>query len=154
MRQLGSLVMIVIIVFGIGFVASLFKPDAWFEFLEKPSWSLEQQWMAPLWSINFALISISSWLVWTRRGVSRESVTAWWLLGIQLGLVVAWSFVLYSEKSLGLAVLCALGLGLAVLMNVVYFEKNSRAAAGLLLPYLLWTGYIGVFSVSLYWLNR
>lgn len=45
-------------------------------------------------------------------------------------------------------------LWLSIMITINWFNKFSRTAAWLLIPYLLWVSFASVLNVSIYFLNR
>jgi len=72
----------------------------------------------------------------------------------QLLLNTLWSIVFFrAHMILGAAVVIVL-LWALILATILLFSRISRAAAYLLVPYILWVTFATVLNISLYVLNR
>ena len=76
------------------------------------------------------------------------------MFGIQLVLNVLWTYVFFKRRSPGWALVEIIFLWVAIAATTLTFEKVSRTAALLLLPYLLWTGFAAVLNYSIWRLNK
>ena len=66
----------------------------------------------------------------------------------------AWSFFFFGLRTPGWAALEIVLLWCSIVATMLVFARNSRLAAGLLLPYLLWVSYAAALNVSIWNLNR
>ena len=106
-----------------------------------------------VWTILFAMMAVSAWLVWRSPSDEGDKRTALTWFAIQLVLNVTWSFAFFAMHSpiAGLAVI--LWLLVAIVLTMVFFDRVSRAAALLLVPYLLWVGFATGLNFALWALN-
>jgi translocator protein len=140
-----------------GIIGSLFTRPAipgWFAGLVKsplnpPSWLF-----APVWIMLYALMGLSAYLVY-EKGISRKEVKkALAVFVAQLVLNTLWSIVFFGAHMIFAAVIVIVGLWAMILATIVLFRRISRAAAYLLIPYLLWVSFATALNISLYVLNR
>jgi benzodiazapine receptor len=73
---------------------------------------------------------------------------------IQLALNFSWSIMFFGMHQIAGAMVVIILLWLNIIVNINRFNKFSRTAAWLLVPYLLWVSFAGVLNVSIYLLNR
>jgi translocator protein len=113
---------------------------SWFKRLRRPRW-LTFEWAIPL--IWISILACGAWsavLVWDATG-------SWWLMGCYAlleMLILAYTPVMCKLHSLRVGTLIgAIGLGWGCFLTLQVFQV-SRLAAGLLVPYLLWSP-IGTF---------
>lgn len=73
--------------------------------------------------------------------------------GIQLVLNFLWSYLFFGQKKLRLAFFELVVLWLSILATAILFAKIDALAAGLLVPYLLWTAFATVLNGAIAKLN-
>ena len=98
-------------------------------------------------------MGIASYMVATQPEPQGSVAKALRLYAIQLGVNFLWpilffNFSLYLPAFLWLLLLWAL-----ILITTLKFYKISPAAAGLMLPYLLWVTFAGYLNLGIYLLN-
>ena len=76
--------------FGAASTGAIFRPGAWYSRLDKPPWRPPDWLFAPVWTLLYAMIALSGWLVWREKGVADALVplTAY---SVQLVLNAAWT---------------------------------------------------------------
>ncbi|HBF60849.1 MAG TPA: TspO protein [Methyloceanibacter sp.] len=154
-RSLIGLGVALIVCFGASLIGSAFtQPNlAWYATLEKPGFNPPNSTFPIVWTILFAMMAVSAWLVWRSPSDEGDKKTALTWFAIQLVLNVTWSFAFFAMHSpiAGLAVI--LWLLVAIVLTMVFFDRVSRAAALLLVPYLLWVGFATGLNFALWALN-
>lgn len=118
---------------------------------------IDRPWFYPpevlfpiVWTLLFSLMGLALFLVW-RRGTQRRDVRIALLsFGIQFALNVAWTPVFFGlqRPDLGLVVIGALWIAIGA--TIVAFDRVSRLAAGLLVPYLVWVSFAFVLNYAIY----
>jgi tryptophan-rich sensory protein len=98
-------------------------------------------------------MGVSAWLIW-RNTVGSARRTALLIFVTQLILNGAWSFLFFGLRSPGWAALEIVLLWCAIVATMLAFARNSRLAAGLLLPYLLWVSCAAALNFAIWNLNR
>ena len=121
----------------------------WYQTLKKPAFNPPDWLFGPVWTVLYLFIAIAGWRVWCKKDDPRRS-TALSAYTVQLGLNLAWSFVFFGLKNLGLAFfeICLLAISIAVTM--VLFWRIDRIAGGLFLPYLLWVSYAALLNFAIW----
>jgi benzodiazapine receptor len=151
------LIVSILVTESIAATASMFtisQIPVWYVYLNKPSFNPPNWLFGPVWTILYILIAIAAYLVWQRRDDSELYNKARACYIIQLVLNFSWSAVFFGmHQVLGALVVIVL-LWLSILVIIYYFCKFSKAAAWLLLPYLLWVSFAGVLNLYIYLLNR
>ncbi|MFB6108213.1 MAG: TspO/MBR family protein [Haloplanus sp.] len=118
---------------------------------------VERPWFYPpeilfpvVWTLLFTLMGVALVLVWRRGTGDREVRVALLAFGVQFGLNLAWTPVFFGLRrpDLGLVVIGALWL--AVVGTIAAFDRVSRLAAGLLLPYLGWVTFAFALNYAIY----
>jgi benzodiazapine receptor len=154
-RSLIGLGITLLICFGASFVGNAFTAPnlAWYATLEKPGFNPPNSVFPIVWTILFAMMAVSAWLVWRAEGDEGDKKTALTWFGVQLALNVAWPFAFFQMQSpiFGLAVI--LWLVVAIGMTMVFFDRVSRVAALSLAPYLLWVCFASGLNFAVWALN-
>jgi translocator protein len=140
-----------------GFIGSLFTTPAipgWYAGLTKPSFSPPNWIFAPVWTTLYVLMGLSGFLVYEKGPKKREVRIALAVFAVQLVLNALWSIIFFgAHMILGAAVLIII-LWAMIVITIRLFSGISKAAAYLLVPYILWVSLATVLNISLYILNR
>ncbi len=98
-------------------------------------------------------MGISLYIVWEKGLQHREVKTGLLIFGIQLALNTLWSFLFFGLRSPFYGFIEIIFLWIAILLTIVQFKKVSRAAAYLLVPYILWVSFAALLNYNLWMLN-
>ncbi|MFD7136371.1 TspO/MBR family protein [Streptomyces sp. NPDC059894] len=120
--------------------------------LERPAWAPPSWLFGPVWTVLYATIAVSAWLLVRVRPPARAAaeLTAW---GAQLALNLAWTPLFFTAGQYGLAFLDICLLLGALATTMLLFRRTSRPAALLLVPYALWTLYAAALNLAIWRLN-
>jgi len=145
----------IVLVLGLGSgVGIFFGPDAQFYALAKPTWNPPNWLFAPVWTILYALMGISVWLVRRNGTTSRTEITSAMLLfWLQLALNLLWTPIFFGLHMPALAFLEICLLWLAALFTALAFGRISSSAGYLLVPYLAWLSFALVLNGTIWLLN-
>ncbi len=140
-----------------GIIDSFFTTPSipgWYAALTKPPFNPPNWVFAPVWTVLYALMGIAAYLVY-EKGLRRKEIRkALAVFAGQLLLNTLWSIVFFgAHMILGAAVLIIFLWGMIAAI-IWLFSRISRAAACLLVPYILWVSFATVLNISLYVLNR
>lgn len=141
---------------GVGIIGSFFTLPAistWYTTLPKPSFNPPNWIFAPVWTLLFLLMGISLYLIWNRGLRGKETKKAIFIFGVQLILNIIWSVLFFGLQSPLYAFIEIIILWFAILLTIISFYKISKAAAYLLLPYILWVTFASVLNFSILILN-
>ena len=155
-KALGILAFVLICELA-GIIGSLFTTPSipgWYAALTKPPFNPPNWVFAPVWTTLYALMGIAAYLVY-EKGLKRDDVRkALVVFAAQLVLNALWSIVFFgAHLILGATVLIVFLWGM-IAATIWLFSRISRAAAYLLVPYILWVSFATVLNISLYVLNR
>lgn len=128
---------------AVGAVASV-EAAVFYAQLSKPPWAPPGWLFGPVWSVLYFLMGVSAWLVWRTPGRKQGALA---LFGLQLAANALWSWLFFAWHRGALASVEVLVLLALIVWTVAAFWRISRAAAVLLVPYLVWVG----FASSLTW---
>ncbi|SDJ60135.1 TspO/MBR family protein [Natronorubrum texcoconense] len=120
------------------------------------SWFAEPWFFPPgyvfsiVWTLLFTLMGVSLVLVW-QRWTSRRAVTlALAAFALQFALNLAWTPVFFGLQRADLGLLIIGALWVAIVATIVAFDRISRLAAALLVPYLAWVSFAIVLNYTIY----
>jgi tryptophan-rich sensory protein len=110
--------------------------EAWYPGLVKSSLTPPGYIFSLVWGVLYLLMGISAGIVWSARTIYSWVLTV--LFAVQLLLNLAWSFAFFWMRS-PVAGIVVLALLLAcVAFYVIGCYNQSRVAAYLNIPYLMW----------------
>ena len=149
-RAIAYLLVFLAITFGAAAFGAQFMPGPWYAALAKPAWTPPNWLFGPVWTVLYALIAVSAWLVWRAQPRLGVPLGLWFA---QLGLNTIWSWLFFGLERPGLAAIDILVLLVAIIATAVAFARASRAAALLLVPYAFWVGFATVLNIAIWRLN-
>lgn len=136
---------------AVGGVASA-DAGAFYAELVRPRWAPPGWVFGPVWSVLYATIGVSGWLVWRERGF-REAPAAFGLFTAQLAANALWTWLFFAWRQGGSALADIIVLWVLILGTIFAFRRIRPAAALLLVPYLAWVSYAGLLNLALWRLN-
>lgn len=151
-RDWIGLVVFLAVCYLVAAIGSLFTTPAipgWYATLPRPSWTPPSWVFGPVWTLLYTLMAIAAWLVWRRRNVTAVTVPIT-LFAVQLGLNLAWTLIFFGRRQVGLGLFDIVLLWVAILATIIAFWRVSRAAAGLMIPYLLWVSYAATLNYGIW----
>lgn len=155
MRQvLGLLAWLALLflVAALGGIGSMNAPQFYAE-LNLPSWAPPAWLFGPVWTLLYAMIALSSWLVWREYGFSAISKRAHQVNLLQLALNALWSWLFFAWYLGAISFLEIVLLWLSIAATIYYFWRLNKFAALLLLPYLAWVSFAAVLNFAIWQLN-
>lgn len=137
----------------VGAVGSLEAADLYGQ-LERPAWAPPAALFGPVWTVLYAMMATSAWLVWREPGLAdRPHRSGFSCYLVQLVLNALWSWFFFRMQRGDLAMADILLLAVFIVMNVVAFWRVRRLAGLLLLPYLAWVGFAAALTYTLWQMN-
>jgi tryptophan-rich sensory protein len=131
---------------------ALFRPGAWYERLNKPSWRPPNWLFAPAWTVLYLMIAVAGWLVWRQAGLAGAGL-ALAVYAVQLMLNAAWSPLFFGLHRPDLGFVDIILLWMSILTTIVLFGPIHSVAALLLVPYLAWVTFAGALNFAVWRLN-
>ena len=125
---------------------------AWYRTLDKPAFTPPDWLFGPVWTGLYALMAGSAWRVWrTPPSPARSRALTLW--GAQLAANAAWTPIFFGARrpAWALADLALLVAAIGAYVNDA--RKVDRAAAWMMAPYLLWSGFAGLLNEEIVRLN-
>lgn len=149
---LGGFLALCLAISAIGGWVTANSVGTWYRTLQKPVFSPPDWVFAPVWIVLYLMIALAGWRVWRRVGFSgaRAGMVAY---SAQLALNLAWSFLFFGGRLIGIALAEILLLLVAIGVNAVLFWRTDRLAGWLLVPYAAWVAFACVLNFALWRLN-
>ncbi|MDQ2698980.1 MAG: tryptophan-rich sensory protein [Actinomycetota bacterium] len=143
---------------ALGSIATIQNTDGWYADAEKAPWSPPNELFGPVWTVLYALISVSAWLVWRKRDELdvRRPLT---LYVVQLVLNALWTPVFFGlyptigPAALWIALVIILAMDVLVLLTMISFWRVSKVAAWMLVPYWAWLLFATTLNAAVAVLN-
>jgi tryptophan-rich sensory protein len=152
MNQALGLAAWLVVAFAAAAVGAVASVDAaqFYAQLSKPSWAPPAWLFGPVWSVLYALMGVAAWLVWRSPGPKAGALG---LFAAQLTANALWSWLFFAWHRGALAMVEILVLLALIFATVLAFRRISRAAALLLVPYLLWVGFASLLTWAVWRAN-
>ena len=133
----------------VGFLTQ--RDSSFYEGLAKPSFA-PPGWVFPVaWTLLYAAMATSMWLVLRQNGRDRFI-----LLGLyvaQLAVNLFWPYLFFVQQALGLAFFWLTLLWMLAAIMLHQFWREQRFAGYLLIPYQLWLTFAAVLNFTIARLN-
>lgn len=137
----------------IGSVFTVSSVETWYAFLNKPEFSPPNWVFGPVWTILYALMGVSLYLIWNRGLKSSQTKNALKIFFVQLTFNFFWSIAFFGLHNPLLALIVIILLWASILYTILLFNKISQIAALLLLPYILWVSFAVLLNLFIVLLN-
>ena len=134
-------------------MGGFFLLGEWYASLRKPAWNPPNWIFGPVWTVLYATMGVTAWLVWKRGGIAGQRI-ALSLFLLQLLLNALWSPLFFGLRNPGLAFVDIVLPWLAVLVTVIAFWKAHSFSGALLVPYLTWVTFASALNFAIWRLNR
>lgn len=125
----------------------------WYTTLTKPGFAPPNAVFPLVWSVLYLMMAASAWLVWRAPSAEADRKLALLWFGIQLVIGVAWSFAFFWLHSPFFGLVVIMALLIAIVITIVLFDRSSRVASLLLMPYLLWVCFAAGLNFAIWFLN-
>jgi translocator protein len=127
---------------------------AWYRMLNRPSFAPPDSVFSVVWTLLYAMMVLAAWQFWRSKGTYEDRRLGLICFATQLALTVAWSFSFFWLRSPEAGLFVILLLLVAIAITIVVFDRLSRPAALLLVPYLLWVCFATALNFAFWFLNR
>jgi tryptophan-rich sensory protein len=151
--ELAVLAAFLLACFAAATTGAVFRPGAWYDQLDKPSWT-PPDWAFPVaWTLLYIAIGVAPWLVWREAGFTGAALPlAVW--AVQLLLNAAWSWLFFGLRRMDLAFAEVLALWLSIALMIALFLPVSVTAGLLMIPYLVWTSFAAALNLAVWQRNK
>ena len=154
-RDAAALAVLVAVCLGVaaaGGAATASSVGTWYQTLIKPSFNPPDGLFAPVWTTLFLVMAYAAWRIWRKRALTGAwTALAVWML--QLGLNLAWSFIFFGARQIGVALAEVLLLLAAIFATTLLFWRIDRLSGWLFVPYLAWVAFATVLNAAIWRLN-
>ena len=157
MRAIGKLICSISVCIATGLLGSFTTADSvktWYADLYRPSFTPPDWAFGVVWPILYVMMGISAFIIWNKGLGNRQVKVAIGLFILQLILNGLWTPIFFGLHMMALALAEIMLLWVAIIMTIFAFWRISRAAAYLLLPYILWVSFAIALNAALWHLNR
>jgi len=142
-------------VVGVGAVGVLLtRRGPWYEGLRKPAWQPPDWLFGPVWTAIYLAAAWAWWQAWgpaaARPGSQMGIVVAFLVNGL---LNLGWSYLFFWRRRPDWALLEVRLLLVSIVMLIAVIAPVDRAAAWLIVPYLVWVGFASILNAALVRLN-
>ena len=137
----------------LGNLATMPQIPDWYAGISKPSWTPPDWVFGPVWSLLYAMMAISAWLIWRKANGKTAKLPLFWF-AFQLILNILWSVLFFGLQKPAWSMVEVFFLSLAILMTIRAFWPLSRSAALLLVPYFCWVSFASALNVAIWQLNQ
>ncbi len=140
----------------IGIISTPFTIAAiptWYATLSKPVFSPPNWIFGPVWTVLYALMGISLYLVWMKSTKNKRVKQALALFAFQLLLNFLWSFLFFGLQNQLLGFIDIILLWIIIALTIRAFYSLSKPAAYLLFPYIIWVSFAFLLNLSIVFLN-
>lgn len=136
---------------GIGGWITAANVITWYAPLHHPPGTPPDWVFGPVWTTLYVLMGTAAWRVWRLGAPARGAALGLW--AAQLAANAIWSPVFFGAHRIGLALAIVLLLVVLIAATIRAFRRLDALAAGLMVPYGLWTCYATYLNAGLAWLN-
>lgn len=133
-----------------GIVGLVISGSIDYEFLAKPPLAPPKMLFPIMWSVLYLLMGIGYAILDRRKAIQKDTRELYYL---QLAVNAIWPILFFNLKWRLLAFLWLLLLAVLVALMIKAFYKQSKLAAYLQIPYLLWTVFAAYLNLGIYLLN-
>lgn len=125
----------------------------WYSSLNKPFFAPPNWLFGPVWTLLYACIGLSAYLVWRKYKFGGKSTRFWTAFIIQFVMNIAWTPIFFGLKWVGAAYIVILGMAVYILRTIIEAKKVEARSAVLLYPYLAWVVFASFLNLTIYLLN-
>lgn len=153
--SLATLAVLIALPLQAGILGSLLtmgEVRGWYTTLAKPSFNPPSWVFGPAWTALYVLMAVSIWLVWRSPAPEARLTKVTWFL--MLACNAAWTPLFFGmhRPDLALVDIALYLVALGALTRLLW--SQSRLAAWLQLPHVLWVLFASVLNAAIWWLNR
>lgn len=127
--------------------------DDWYYSLQQPGWAPPGYMFGIIWTAVFAMIALAGVFAWERAPTRRDVEISIGLFALNGFLNLGWSFLFFRLQRPDLAFFELIALWLSIAALIWFCGRFSRAAALLLVPYLIWVTIAGALNWQVVQLN-
>ena len=149
---LVAFIVVCLAISALGAAVTAQSVGTWYQTLKKPPFNPPDWVFAPVWTALYLMIAVAGWRVWRVRGLTGAPA-AMSAYAAQLALNLAWSFLFFGARAIGLAFAEILLLLATIFVNILLFWRIDRLAGWPLVPYAAWVLFATALNFELWRLN-
>lgn len=130
-----------------------FRPDHWYQALEKPAWTPPNRLFPIAWTLLYLGMAVAAWQVYTTADspARTAALTAYLLQLIANG---AWSWLFFGRRDIRMALVDIVILLILLTITIALFAQVSLLATLLMIPYWFWVVFATALTGSIWSKNR
>ena len=148
-NQIISLLFFIAVPLLGGYLSSQFLMAETYSQLYRPDFFPPAWLFAPAWTILYILMGTAAYLVW-RKGDAKKQLS---LFSVQLVVNLLWTPIFFGLHQYFWAFVEILALLVLIILTIISFEKKSKTAAYLMLPYLFWVSFATILNYVVFMTN-
>ncbi|KFZ29935.1 hypothetical protein IDAT_02285 [Pseudidiomarina atlantica] len=118
-----------------------------------PEWAPPTWVFGPVWTALYTMMAVAAWLVWREYGFQGVAKRALQINLVQLALNTLWSWLFFAWYLGAVSFVEIISLWVAIVATIVGYWRLNKAAALLLIPYLVWVSFAAALSYTIWQLN-
>lgn len=127
--------------------------NTWYADLNKPSYTPSHNFFVWVWLFIFITMGVAAGFVWNKGFYHKWVKTALYHFVFQIIINATFFLVTFGAKSLILGLICCLGLFILLIFTFKWFAIVEKIAGILLIPYIIWIGFIAFILFQILRLN-
>ncbi|MCQ2575060.1 MAG: tryptophan-rich sensory protein [Alphaproteobacteria bacterium] len=143
-----------------GFIGVMFTPiiggeNLWYNSLQHSMLTPDGWVFSVAWSVLYILIGLAFFFVIKKHNFvpTRDRAVAYSLFGLNLILNALWSYVFFGTNMIKVAVIVLTALLVVAIFMSRAFNKISKPAFWLVVPYILWLTFALYLNSTIIYLN-
>ena len=140
----------------IGITGSVFTISSiptWYASLNKPSFNPPNWIFGPVWTILYATLGLSAYLIWKKGWVNKDVKITLGIFALQFIVNLKWTFLFFGLHSTLLGLIAIAILWVLIVLTIIKFYQLSKPAGLLMIPYLLWVSFATLLNFYIWKLN-
>ena len=127
---------------------------AWYAHLNKPFFAPPNWLFGPAWTTLYFLMGLAAFIVWQKGTKTKKVKEALSYFLLQLLFNFVWSIFFFGLRSPILGLIDILIMLLAINLTIISFNKVSKIASYIMIPYVLWVTFATILNLAIVLLNR
>jgi len=124
----------------------------WYNTLMKPPLTPPAWVFPPVWIVLYVMMAVSL-IFYIKDGLTKRKTRGLVFFCLQLVLNLLWSPIFFVYRNISLAFVVVILMIVFTVATIVVFRRESKIAAYLLVPYLLWISFAAYLNFGFLLLN-
>lgn len=125
----------------------------WYATLNQPPFAPPNWLFGPVWTVLYALLGVSAYLVWRQYRFNKQALRFWYYFTLQLILNLLWTPLFFGLQWVAVAAAEILVLWYFIYLTIKEGCRLSVWSSYLLVPYLAWVTFASLLNLSILILN-